>query len=422
MPKHTDIAKCSLKNYWGWKGEAEAFMLAKDLMGTVDPNIPVPTGVIQFCQWTEEHQGLWPSDVKTKIDNVNVQRSGRLLWAQLAAFFMTPDAANHSMLMARFNEITHNLQQPVNQFLQAIVAVEHNLTSIAVSLPPFMVRNKILGGMLAAYALITTVLQSELAHDIPDMITAINNWESLDRQKADSAFCAACLAACPTASLPVPNHGGDYSVDPTVFAVCTQLRRSQNSHLAPSPAFDWTNTKNRTNYCISKMPDNVHRHIICDRDHRTSLAHDDGAEADNKSDHEHYASVTFGGPGHFAATVTDLLTEPNPNTMDSETLEGFLATTDAFEVPANPIKQCVALLAHVMSCNQANVMSVDRPSTPIVVSAVSTPSSTPSKGKKKKKKKKSSTTAVMELQSPTSQIQNAMHQLTLSKQEVEFSV
>jgi hypothetical protein len=194
MPKHTEIS-CSLRNYWGWKGEAEAFMLAEDLMDTVNPNIPVPTGVVQFSQWTAKNNKAYgllylalDQDVKTKIDNANVQRSGCLLCAQLAAFFMTPDAANHSTLMACFNEITHNLQQPVDQFLQGVVANECNLTSIAVSLPPFMVHDKILGGMSAAYAPITTLLQSELTpHDVPNMITAINNWESSDLQKADSA-------------------------------------------------------------------------------------------------------------------------------------------------------------------------------------------------------------------------------------------
>ncbi|KAJ7301539.1 hypothetical protein DFH08DRAFT_978630 [Mycena albidolilacea] len=134
-------------------------------------------------------------DVKTKIDNANVQRSSCLLWAQLAVFFMTLDASNRLTLMARFNEITHDLQQPIDQFLQAVVAAECNLTSITISLPPFMVCDKILGGMSAAYAPITTVLQSELTPcDVPNMITAINNWEISDLQKADSAVHAACLA------------------------------------------------------------------------------------------------------------------------------------------------------------------------------------------------------------------------------------
>jgi hypothetical protein len=52
----------------------------------------------------------------------------------------------------------------------------------------FMVHDKILGGMSAAYVPIITILQSELTpHDVPNMITAINNWECLDLQKADSA-------------------------------------------------------------------------------------------------------------------------------------------------------------------------------------------------------------------------------------------
>ncbi|KAJ7328963.1 hypothetical protein DFH08DRAFT_967347 [Mycena albidolilacea] len=214
MPKHTNILKCSLKNYWDWKGKVKAFMLAEDLMDTVDPNIPVPTGIVQFCQWTAKNSKAYgllylvlDQDVKTKIDNTNVQRSGCLLWAQFAVFFTTLDAANCSTFMAHFNEITHNLQQPVDQFLQAVVATEHNLTSIAVSLP------------------LVHGLQQNSGHvltprNLPNMITVINNWESSDLQKSDLAVCAAHLAACPTASLPVPNHGGDYSVDPDTPADC----------------------------------------------------------------------------------------------------------------------------------------------------------------------------------------------------------
>ncbi|KAJ7328964.1 hypothetical protein DFH08DRAFT_815710 [Mycena albidolilacea] len=137
------------------------------------------------------------------------------------------------------------------------------------------------------------------------------------------------------------------------------------------------------------MPDDVCCCIICDCDHCTSLAHNDGAEADNESNHEHYANITFSGPGHFAAAMIDLPTKLNPDMMDSEALEGFLTTTDAFEVPTDPTEQHAVLLAHIMSCNQANATTVDRPSTPIVVSAILTPSSTPSKSKKKGKKKKS---------------------------------
>jgi hypothetical protein len=91
--------------------------------------------------------------------------------------------------MSQFHTISHNLSQPADKFLQAVVTMECRLTAIAVSLPPHMVQDKILGSLSSAYSTIITHLQLESPQrDISAMINVINAWERADLQWHDSVI------------------------------------------------------------------------------------------------------------------------------------------------------------------------------------------------------------------------------------------
>jgi hypothetical protein len=155
-------------------------------------------------------------------------------------YYSTADVSTRSILMSQLTSLTHDLSLPADTFMQAAVTAQNRLTAIAISIPEFMVRNKILGGLSRAYSAITAALQNESPQwDIADMIARINTWELVDLQKPDSAIVQARLE----------NHGGETSGDPIAFAAHC------HSHQAPSRSmagreFDWTNTKNRTDVCI----------------------------------------------------------------------------------------------------------------------------------------------------------------------------
>ncbi|KAJ7314271.1 hypothetical protein DFH08DRAFT_973011 [Mycena albidolilacea] len=154
MVKPSDISKLTGQNYWTWKEEAEALLLAEGLWNAIDPSVPMPGGIVQMRTWTNDNQkaygilylALNPS-VQGKVNNAGVGKSGHLLWAQLSSFYTTSDPATSSMLMAQLNDLSHNISQPADTFLQAVVTAESRLTAIAVSLPPFMIQDKILGGL-----------------------------------------------------------------------------------------------------------------------------------------------------------------------------------------------------------------------------------------------------------------------------------
>ena len=84
--------------------------------------------------------------MQSKVNNAGVGKSGRLLWAQLASFYTTLDPTTRSMLMAQLNDLSH-IMKPTDDFLQAVITAESHLTAIAVSLPLFMIQDKILGGL-----------------------------------------------------------------------------------------------------------------------------------------------------------------------------------------------------------------------------------------------------------------------------------
>ncbi|KAF7366295.1 hypothetical protein MSAN_00885700 [Mycena sanguinolenta] len=440
MVKPSDIPKLTSTNYWTWKPDAEALLMAEGLFDTVDPNQAVPAGVVQLRKWTENNAKVYgllylalDDPVKTKVNNANVQRSGRLLWGTLESIFTTPDPSNRALLMTRFNGLTHDLSKPADTFLQAVVTAERNLAAIAVSLPTFTVQDKILNGLSSVYSPITAILQNESPQrDIPSMINAINNWESTDLQKTDSLIQAAHLF---NASSLGSNPGSVGAEDPTAFAARDRPHRSHphsHSRSASTPAYDWTNTKNRTDvcyrcglpghfaqYCVSEMPDDVRRRIIRERKEKASVA----VDSDNDSDAEH---VHFAAQDHFAAAALDLPTELNLNMMDHETLVGFTnSLPNTITIPPISVadleaghtdKLHTALLAHIQ-VQHSSSPSVADTATPIILSAASTPVSTPSKKKKKKKSKKVPTSPP-----PVSAVQTAMHGLALMDDEGEYSM
>jgi hypothetical protein len=94
MAEPSDSSKLTDSNYWTWKDEAEASLLADGFFDTVDPFVPVPSGCVQMHNWADKNQkacgilySMLSPLVQAKVDNVGVMNSGRLLWVQLAAFY-----------------------------------------------------------------------------------------------------------------------------------------------------------------------------------------------------------------------------------------------------------------------------------------------------------------------------------------------
>ncbi|KAJ7490781.1 hypothetical protein FB451DRAFT_1221047 [Mycena latifolia] len=391
MVKPSDISKLmGGVNYWTWKPEAEALLLADGSWSAVDPSVPVPGGVVQMRNWTNDNQKAYgilyltlSPAVQAKVNNAGVGRSGRLLWAQLASFYTTSDPANRSILMSQFNNLSHDISKPADEFLQAVVTAESRLTAIAVSLPPFMVQDKILAGLSSVYSPITTVLQNESPQRaIPDMVAAINTWELADLQKRDSVI-KAVRFGLPTG----PNHGGEIPEGVEAYAARGHHHRSdRSSHSAAGKEFDWTNTKNRTDvchrcglpghfaqYCVSIMPDDVRRRILRDRDSRAHLTENSGGADEETGEH-----------AHFAAAVLDLPDELNLDTMDPTVREGFLSTVNVIHHADSN-----GPFPTVDSSNYAYHFDLHpQPSPPSpTLTALSAPG-TPSKKKRKKKKSK----------------------------------
>ncbi|KAJ7924036.1 hypothetical protein B0H13DRAFT_1979015, partial [Mycena leptocephala] len=99
----TSTPRTRYSNYWTWKDEAEASLLADGFFDTVDPFVPMPSGCVQMHNWVNKNQkaygilySMLSPLVQAKVDNVGVMNSGCLLWAQLAAFYPapTPDPVN----------------------------------------------------------------------------------------------------------------------------------------------------------------------------------------------------------------------------------------------------------------------------------------------------------------------------------------
>ncbi|KAJ6615320.1 hypothetical protein B0H10DRAFT_2220513 [Mycena sp. CBHHK59/15] len=131
MVKPSDILKLTGQNYWTWKEEAEALLLAEGLWNATDPSVPVPGGIVQMRTWTKDNQKAYGilyltlnPLVQSRVNKVGVGKSGRLLWAQLSSIYTTSDPATCSMLMAQLNNLSHDIMKPADDFLQAVVTAE----------------------------------------------------------------------------------------------------------------------------------------------------------------------------------------------------------------------------------------------------------------------------------------------------------
>ncbi|KAJ7347236.1 hypothetical protein DFH08DRAFT_960587 [Mycena albidolilacea] len=313
--------------------------------------------------------------------------------------------------MMRFNNLTYNISQPADTFLQAVVMAERNLAVIAVSLPTFTVHDKILNGLLSIYSPITALLQNESPQcDVTSMINVINNWEiRIQGVLGLKTQLPLQLATVPSA--------------------CTSLTFASTS--GSTPPYDWTNTKGRTDvcyqcglpghfaqYCISEMPDDVRRRIVRDRKEKANIAADSDSDSDAK--HAHFATTD-----HFAAAALDLPSELNLDTMDHETSIGFVNShPNAVHIPPISVADFEAgctdelhatLLAHVQAQSSSS-SSATSTATPTVLSATPTPAPTPPSKKKKKGP------ASLQSSPPVHSVQSAMHGLTLSEEEAEYSM
>jgi hypothetical protein len=211
MVKPSDITKLEgAENYWTWKPDAASLLLADGLWNTVDPLVPVPNGAVQMRAWASEnlkaHGILFltlSQAVKDKINNAGIGINGCLLWATLESYYTTADPATRSILMSQFHTITHDISQPADTFLQAVVTAERRLMAIAASLTTHMVQDKILSGLSSAYAPIITFLQVESPQrDVQSMINAINAWERAD---------LVIKAARATKDFDDANQGGEFA-------------------------------------------------------------------------------------------------------------------------------------------------------------------------------------------------------------------
>ncbi|KAJ7230005.1 hypothetical protein GGX14DRAFT_538280 [Mycena pura] len=168
--KSSDISKLNGTNYWTWKAEAQALLLAEGCWSAVDPTILVPNGFVQHRAWISE----------------NSKAYGLLYLA-----------------------LNPTVKAKINNPVLTVMTIEQRLTAITVSLPPHMVQDKILS-ISSLYSPITTVLENEVTlRPVTDMISAINAWEQADLQKSDSVIRAARSAGRDAAiRSPLSNHGG----------------------------------------------------------------------------------------------------------------------------------------------------------------------------------------------------------------------
>jgi hypothetical protein len=273
--------------------------------------------------------------VKDKINNAGIGINRHLLWATLKLYYTTADPATHSILMSQFHTISHDLSQPADKFLQAVVTAERRLTAIAVSLPPHMVQDKILGSLSSAYSTIVTHLQLEFPQrDISAMINAINAWERADLKRHDSVIAAARV----NQNVYDANQGGEVAA---AHLTRGHSHRADSSHSSAGKEFDWTNTRNRTDvcyrcglpghfaqYCFSTMPEDVKRHILRNRE-RAQVAENNSSDSDTSA--ANVAASIFTNP-HIAAAV-DLPFEINIDTMDPTIRESVFG---ALSVPYSP--------------------------------------------------------------------------------------
>ncbi|KAJ7340569.1 hypothetical protein DFH08DRAFT_811786 [Mycena albidolilacea] len=191
MVKPSDIAKLEgAGNYWTWKPDATSLLLADGLWNAVDPSVPVPNGAVQMRAWASNnlkaHGILFftlSQAVKDKINNADIGINGCLLWVTLESYYTTADPATRSILMSQFHTISHDLSQPADKFLQAVITAERRLTAIAISLPPHMLESP--------------------QRDISTMINAINAWEtSMTRIKGVKLLQLTSLVVTPVARTP----------------------------------------------------------------------------------------------------------------------------------------------------------------------------------------------------------------------------
>jgi hypothetical protein len=54
MVKASDIGKLMGMNFWTWKPDARALLLAEGLWNILDPAVPVPTSVTSLRNWTNK--------------------------------------------------------------------------------------------------------------------------------------------------------------------------------------------------------------------------------------------------------------------------------------------------------------------------------------------------------------------------------
>ncbi|KAJ7203859.1 hypothetical protein GGX14DRAFT_569900 [Mycena pura] len=246
--------------------------------------------------------------------------------------------------MSQFHTISHDLAQPVDKFLQAIVTAERRLTAIAISFPTHMVQDKILSGLSSAYSTIVTLLQLESPQrNVPAMINAINAWERADLQRPDSVIKAA------RANLDIydANQGGEIAAAHLAHGH-SRRTDSSHSHSSAGKEFDqWTNTKNRTDvcyrcglpghfaqYCVSSMPDDVRRRIIRNHERQAQFAKD--GSSDSEHDTADVAATAFTVNSHIAAAAR------KPNTRCR--FRGCLDSGGVLEVESRPGIRSVALM------------------------------------------------------------------------------
>jgi hypothetical protein len=370
-------------------------LLADGLWSAVNPSVPVPNGAVQMRAWASEnlkaHGILFltlSQAVKDKINNAGIGINGCLLWATLKSYYTMADPTTHSIFMSQFHTISHDLSEPADTFLQAVVTAERCLMAIAASLPMHMVQDKILSGLSSAYSPIITLLQVESPQrDVPSMINVINAWEQADLQCADSVIKAARV----TKDFDNANQGGEFAA----AHLTRHSRRADSSHSCSSAGkdFDWTNTKNHTDicyrcglpshfaqYCMLIMPEDVRHQIIRNRDRQAQLAKDESSDSDHGD--VNVAAAAIATKSHIAATAVDLPFEITIDMMDPMTRESVFG---AYAVPYPPPESFVK-------------QTPTPPSPNLTASTSSVAAGTPQKDRKKKKKKKKNSTTTNEVQ------------------------
>jgi hypothetical protein len=108
MVKASDIGKLMGTNFWTWKADARALLLAEGLWNALDPAVPVLTGATSLRNWTNEsmkaygliYLTLSPA-IQAKVNNAGIPGSnGQLLWVQLKMYYNTADVSTRSILMS----------------------------------------------------------------------------------------------------------------------------------------------------------------------------------------------------------------------------------------------------------------------------------------------------------------------------------